>query len=57
MQKRPDHVKGLGGWSPLTTITKTSFSGERSTIMYRREDHEMVAGKFKCGNNIHLPIN
>lgn len=53
---RPDHVKGLGGWSPVISITKTS-SGERSTIMDRREDHEMVAGKFKCGNNIYLPIN
>jgi len=25
---RPDHVKGLGGWSPVITITKTSFLGK-----------------------------
>lgn len=49
-------MKGLGGRRPVIGI-KDIFSGERSTITDRREDHEMVAEKFKCGNNIYLLIN
>lgn len=49
-------MKGLGGRRPVTGI-KDIFSGERSTITDSREDHEMVAGKFKCGSNIYFPIN
>lgn len=52
---RPDCCKGLWGWTPAATITKTS-SGERCIITDRR-DCEIVIGKGKCRNSIYLPIN